>query len=119
MGDPEERQVVEAVAAAAAALEDLLKRASQACAPKGDDGAPSVAELEEVAVSSAAAVNAVDGLAAHAMGGLDVKAFAGSLKELCDAALGLDIAFAQEAASNLRSALDRVQVALDAVPAED
>merc|ERR1712039_893651 len=114
----EERRVVEAVAVAASALEDTLKRVSQACAPRINGEVPSVDQLEVIAACSGIAVNAIDGMAAHAMGGLDVKAFAGSLKEISDATSGFDIPFAREAANQLRSALAEVQAALDAVPAE-
>lgn len=110
----EERRVVEAVSAACGHVEDILKQASTACTPSGSAG---LAELEAVVLGASAAQGAIDGLAAHAQGGLEVEACAGCLRELREAAKALT-AFAAEA-EELTAAMDEIQAALDAVPAED
>lgn len=121
--EPEERRVVEVTVNVIHALEEILKKASTLCMPSSPSSAPaapapptaSIAELEAAARHAALAAGAVDGLAAHALGGLDVTAFSKSLKELREATTVLAGCFPQAADSttDLSEALDAVQAAMD------
>jgi len=119
--EPEERVVMDAVAVAVAILEGLLKQASAVCMPAQSSGAEPtpLPALEAVAACAGKAQSAVDGLAAHGLGGMDVKAFGVSLGELRAAAAGLEGApFVRESAEKLKGAVDMVQEALDKVPTD-
>lgn len=121
--EPEERRIVEATVKVVRTLEEILKKASTACMPSspssstGVSGAapPSIEDLEAAVKHAALASGAVDGLAAHALGGLDVGAFSKSLKELRDATTALAGPFPHTADSDigLHDTLDALQAALD------
>jgi len=124
--EPGERLLVEAIVAAIEALLSVLTEASTSCIPAptsptsaggggggalGEDPA-ALSALEATAEYASEAAKAVDGMAAHAVGGLDVKAFQESLAEMRAAAKGLG------GGDALPAALDCVQAALDAVPSD-
>merc|ERR550532_893709 len=103
----------------------MLKQASMACVPSSPSSSPSgsassapsaspsIDELEAAAKYAALASSAVDGLAAHALGGLDVAAFSKSLGELRVAITELAGPFPQASTTDIAFAFDAVQAAMD------
>jgi len=127
--EPGERGLVEAIVSAIEVLLEVMKEVSQSCMPTSTspshgggagaaDGAHAMSVLEEAALQSDKAALAVDGLAVHAVGGLDAKAFQASLQELREAAVGFKD-WPSAGQRPLLAALDDVQAALDAVPPAD
>lgn len=127
--EPGERQLVEAVASAIEVLLEVLKEASRLCVPgstsptsaSASAAAAAVAEvpidvLEACAQHADSAAQAVDGLAVHAVGGLDIDAFKASLSDLRTAANGFD--GWPTTTNQLPVALDQVQAAMEAVPSD-
>lgn len=124
--EPDERRLVEAVAAAASALEDILKQVSHACMPgsatpdaEGERPAMrgallDVPDLEVAVVHAASAVNAVDGLAASTIGGIDRPALVSAMADFRSAAAGLRVVAEESMALALEAALDGAQAAMEA-----
>lgn len=123
--EPEEKVIVEALVAAAAVLEDIMLQASQSCMPAagGVGGAVPVVILEFAVQGCTAGANAMDGLSAHSLGGVDFEEFSTCLLEMRAAISALSSA--EEAVGGaaaigaLSESIERVQVALDVAKAAD
>lgn len=119
--EPGERELVEAIVAAVEVLLDVLKEASQQCVPQTPSGSGGgtvpLETLEASAVHADRVSQAVDGLAVHAVGGLDAPAFRTSLAELRAAAAGFQ-GWLKASGASLTAALDSVEAALIAVPSD-
>eukprot|EP00448_Togula_jolla_P002071 CAMPEP_0170618242 /NCGR_PEP_ID=MMETSP0224-20130122/26856_1 /TAXON_ID=285029 /ORGANISM="Togula jolla, Strain CCCM 725" /LENGTH=325 /DNA_ID=CAMNT_0010944207 /DNA_START=65 /DNA_END=1042 /DNA_ORIENTATION=- len=114
---PEERAVLEALAAAVTEVEETLMKASKACVPSasvGDHADPidTLEALEETAVQGALVAHAVDGVAAHAMGGLEVEEVTEGLGKLRSVIQGLAAARG-DSEGKLLSAVETLQTAVD------
>lgn len=121
--EPHERQVVEALATSTSLLEDLLKEASSNCIPPAAAGGAESSHiplpaLEVIAAGTMAAVKAVDGLCAHAIGGLEVEECRGCLQELQEAVKTLSGVAFESFVTELASSLEAVKVALDTAESE-
>jgi len=122
--EPEEKLLVEALVAVALSLEDLMKQASQSCAAGGGAlGAVPVATLEVALKGCIAGANAMDGLSAHSLGGVEFEEVNKCLLEMRAAISALAPAEAAvggaAAIGKLSESLDRVEAALEAVKAAD
>jgi len=123
--EPEELVVMEGVALAVSALEDVLKEGSSACAASASAASSSaavlgVSELEGIVSSASAAQKAIDGIVAHGLGGMDVKACTECLGELRTASkdFACCAGFAVQAQQKLSEAIDQVEAALKLVPTD-
>lgn len=114
--EPEEREVMVAVAATIDRLDERLKKTYSAISAA--TSVLAALQVEALAVCASKAQKAIDGLMVHGLGGMDVKACTASLEELRTASRGLaleDVATSDE----LLESVEVVQQALAKVPAED
>jgi len=117
-----ERHLVEAILGAAEFLSEALKEASEHClrgqqtpSSGGDDSTWPLQLLEASAVHTDKAACAIDGLAAHAIGGIDLAAFKADLEQFATALDGLQSWPVQRAAS-LSDILGRIRTQFEALP---
>lgn len=119
-----ERHLVEAIASAAEFLSEALKDASEHClrgqqtpTSGGEETTWPLQLLEASAEHTDKAACAIDGLAAHAIGGIDLAAFKADLEQFAKALDGLKGWPAQRAAS-LSDVLSRIQTQFEALPTD-
>lgn len=113
--DPDEACVAEAASAAILLVEGELVKAVKSCGARAREDAVdliSVEVLEVFTYQSALAVDAIDGLIAHLVGGLDREEFAQSLETLQEAVTSLGGIGEMSGVENLEVALKDVRTAL-------
>jgi len=120
--DDDERRLVEAILGAAEFLSEALKEASEHClrgqqtpSSGGDDDTWPLQLLEASAEHTAKAACAIDGLATHAIGGIDLAAFKADLEQFAMALDGLQ-GWPVQRADTLSDILGRIQAQFEALP---
>merc|ERR1712039_211465 len=109
--DPDELRVAELTSAAVSLLEKLLEKQLEFChVDVVQGGGPSVLELDSIACDAATARDAVDGMIAHLLGGLDQPDFEKHMQNLYSAITGfrgsgLDTQLVEESLEQLRTVL--------------
>lgn len=122
--EPEERRLVESMVVLIEAVNAVAEQASRSCMPSspspsggssgGGGTSTAILEMEAVALQVEMSSQAIDGLAASGVGGLDAEEFKASLAKMRSAISGFGTYPEQFAAAE--RALDGVQAALEAMP---